>query len=462
MRALKLSTLLLTVGAAMPLGASAQAPAASAVPVIYEGARLIVGDGSAPIESGAFVVESGRITAFGPRGAVTAPAGARRVDLSGKTVIPALINAHAHIGYEKFIKAGGESRPENFTPENILDHLQRQAFYGVGTVMDAGSAPVPESLEFIMNQAARSYAPAAQLAFMAGVVPVNGGPDHILIQGTRPLRANYEVTRSPEARAAVQDIAAKNIGHIKIWLGDRGGSYPAMPHEVYDAVIDEAHKNQIIVHSHASNLRDQKDALRAGIDVIVHAVGSARIDDELATLVREKRPYWIPVMGLGDRSEVCDSNPFVVEVLPAVGVSDILANNCNPNPNLATREETLKYNFMRMIESGARLVLGTDAGVLPRYTFGSADHHEMEMYVRYGLSPADAIVAATSRAAELLELEDVGRLAVGMRGDFVVLDANPLDDIRNTRRIASVYLRGAELDRQALLAKWREQPRAAR
>jgi len=293
-------------------------------------------------------------------------------------------------------------------------------------------------------------------------VPINGGPDRILIQGTRPLRANYEVTRSPEARAAVQDIAAKNIGHIKIWLGDRGGSYPAMPHEVYDAVIDEAHKNQITVHSHASNLRDQKDALRAGIDVIVHAVGSARIDDELAALVREKRPYWIPVMGLGDRSEVCDNNPFVVEVLPAVGVSDILANNCNPNPNLATREETLKYNFMRMIESGARLVLGTDAGVFPRYTFGSADHHEMEIYVRYGLSPADAIVAATSRAAELLELEDVGRLAVGMRADFVVLDANPLDDIRNTRRIASVYLRGAELDRQALLAKWREQPRAAR
>ena len=147
---------------------------------------------------------------------------------------------------------------------------------------------------------------------MAGVVPVNGGPDRILIKGTRPLHANYEVTRSPEARAAVQDIAAKNINQLKIWIGDRGGTYPAMPHEVYDAVIDEAHELGIKVHAHAGSVRDQKDALRAGVDVLVHSIQREKVDDELLELVREKRPYWTTVMGLGDRPEVCDNDPFVL------------------------------------------------------------------------------------------------------------------------------------------------------
>ena len=115
-------------------------PASNAV--IYEGARLILGDASAPIENGAFVVQNGRFIAVGRRGAVSAPAGATRVDLTGKTVMPAMVNAHVHFGYERFTKAAGEALPENFTPANLLDHLQREAFYGVGTANDGGSAPV--------------------------------------------------------------------------------------------------------------------------------------------------------------------------------------------------------------------------------------------------------------------------------------------------------------------------------
>lgn len=428
-------------------------------PVLYEGARLIVGDDRPAIDSGAFVVQRGRITAIGQKGQIKAASGATRVDLTGKTVMPALVNAHIHVGYETFSTAAGDAHPENFTAGTILDHLQRQAFYGVGTVHDGGSGHIPTLRQFLVDTAARRHPPAAQYSMMAGVVPIDGGPDHILIKGTRPLGANYEVIRSGEARAAVQDSAAKGIRHVKVWLGDRNGTYPAMPHEVYDAVIDEAHKLGLKVHAHATSLRDQKDALRAGVDVLVHTIQSTRIDDELMALVKEKKPYWTPVMGLGDRSEVCDGDPFVEQVLSDKIVADIRATNCGaPNPNARTREENLKYNFMRMIESGARLVLGTDAGVWPRYSFGQADHHEIRRYVELGLSPAQAIVAATSRPAELLELEEVGTLAEGNAADFLVLDANPLDDIGNTRRIASVYLRGAMLDREALLRKWKQTP----
>lgn len=458
-----------------------QAPG-STRPVVYDGARLVLGDDRPPIEAGTFVVAGGRITALGPRGTVTPPAGASRVDLTGKTVIPAFVNAHAHIGYETYVNPGGESRPEYFTAANVLDHLQRQAFYGVGTVNDAGSAPLPQSLAFLRDAEAGKHPPAARLTLMAGVVPVNGGPDHVLIEATRPLGANYEVTLSGEARAAVQDIAKKNVKQLKIWIGDRGGTYPAMPHETYDAVIDEAHKLGIKVHAHASSNRDQADVLRAGADVLVHAVGNQPLSDELIALLKEKKPYWSPVMGLvADRSELCEpGNTFVEQAHSPQMIAEFRAS---PRPGveylypqlvgcpqagqlkisgLVRDPELLKRNFMTMIQSGARLVLGTDAGVFPKYTFGSSDHHEIEKYVNLGLTPAQAIVASTSRPAELLGLTDVGTLAVGKRADFVVLSANPLDDIRNTRTIESVHLAGARLDRAALVAKWQGSSGTAR
>jgi imidazolonepropionase-like amidohydrolase len=271
------------------------------------------------------------------------------------------------------------------------------------------------------------------------------------------MHANFEVLRAPEARAAVQMVNAIGVKHIKVWLGDRNGSYPAMPHETYDAVVDEAHKVGIKVHAHAGSLRDQKDALRAGVDLVVHTVQNVKLDDELIGLLKEKKPYWTPVMGLGDRSEVCDNDTFSTQVLPQKIVSEIhAADNCKPNPNAATREAMLKNNFMAMINSGARLVLGTDTGVRPWYSFGSADHHELRKYVQLGATPAQAIVAATSAPAEAMGLRDVGTLAEGKWADFLVLNANPLDDIGNSRQISSVYLRGAKVDREALLAKWKK------
>jgi imidazolonepropionase-like amidohydrolase len=456
MRALKLLACCFVVVSVGSMAVSTQSRNATG-PVVYEGARLIIGTDTAPVENGSFVVHNGRITALGPKGSVRIPSGATRVDLTGKTVMPAIVNLHAHIGYEKWITAAGESRAENHTPENIHDHLQRQAFYGIGTVNDAGSVALDIGQQYLVDRAARKFSSdASRFVLMAGVVPVNGGPDHILIKATRPLRANFEVTLAPEARAAVQQIAAKGVKHLKIWIGDRRGTYPAMPHETYDATIDEAHKLGILVHAHAGSNRDQIDALKAGVDLLVHTIQNEKLNDELVGLLQQKKPYWTPVMGLGDRSELCDPDPFSEQVQSARTIADVRAANCKPNPNAATREENLKYNFKKMIDSGARLVLGTDAGVFPRYSFGWADHHEIGRYVQLGITPAQAIVASTSRPAEALGLKDVGVLGEGKVADFLVLNANPLDDIRNTRQIAAVYLAGTKLDREAMLARWKQ------
>ena len=429
--------------------------------VLYDGARLILGDGSAPIDSGAFVVQNGRITAIGRQGSVAAAKGTKRVDLSGKTVMPAMINVHVHIGYEAYTSWGAG----NYTPQNVLDHLQREAFYGIGVTQSVGSSPTDASIQFQRDQDAGKFPPASRFFFMPGMAPPNGGPDAILIKGTQALHALYEVSTAAEARAAVRGMAGKNLKNVKIWVDDRGGTYPKMSPEIYAAIIDEAHQHRMMVHAHATTLLDQKAVVRAGVDVLLHTVAGQKIDEELVSLLREKKPYWVPLIGLGDRTEVCNDDPFVVQTLPATLVATIRATtvarppepSCGtPLPNAATREEMLVNNFPKMIAAGARLVLGTDAGISSGYTFGSAEYHEIGRWVQFGLSPAQAIVAATSRSAEVMRLTDTGTLAAGKRADFIVLDANPLDDIRNARRIDSVYLRGAKLDRKSLLDKWKK------
>ena len=429
--------------------------------VIYEGGRLIIGDGSAPIEGGALVVQYGHIAAIGRQGAVKAPAGSARVNLTGKTVMPAMINVHVHIGYEGYTSWGAE----NYTPQNVLDHLQREAFYGVGVTQSVGSSPTEASIEFQRDQQAGKYPPASRFFFVPGMAPPNGGPDPVLRKATTALHVVNEVSTGPDARAVVKALAAKNIKSVKIWVDDRRGTYPKMTPEVYEAVIDEAHKHGMIVHAHATTLPDQKAVVRAGADVLVHMVQNEKLDDEYLALLKEKKPYWATVIGLGDRTAVCEHDPFFEQALPAKLIAAIRATteprpltpSCGPpSPNAPAREAILAYNFPRMIASGARIVLGTDTGIEPGHTFGSGEHLELARWVQLGLTPSQAIVGATQRPAELVGLKDSGILAVGKRADFIVLDANPLDNIRNTRQISSVYLGGAKFDRDAMLARWKK------
>jgi imidazolonepropionase-like amidohydrolase len=433
--------------------------------VIYEGARLIVGDASTPIEDGAFIVRNGHITAIGRKGSIKVPAGAAHVDLSGKTVMPAMNNIHIHVGNEGYVSWS----VDNHSPENVLDHLEREAFYGVGTAMTMGDQPTDFAIKFQQDQLTGKFPPAARFFFAAGMAPPGGGPDSLLIQATGPLHAVYEVSTADEAIAAVRKIAARNIKELKFWVDNRDntrGSMKKMPPEVYTPLIEEAHRHGMIVHAHATNLQDQKGVVKAGVDVLVHTVVAEKLDDEFLAILREKKPYWAPVMGLGDRSELCDgNNPFIEQVLPDSVVADIRAGKtwlpsspCSApiSTQFAQREENLKYNFPKYIAAGARIVLGTDAGVSAKYSYGFAEHHEIGMYVKLGMTTAEAIVASTSRPTEVLRIADTGTLAKGRRADFIVLDANPLENIRNTREIDTVYLYGARLDRAALQAKFKQ------
>ncbi len=424
--------------------------------VAYADARIIVGDGSPAIERGTLVVAGGRIAAVGPSETAAVPRGARRVGLAGRTLMPALVNVHVHIGYEGYTSWGAK----NYTAANVLDHLRREAYYGIAATQSVGSSPTEPSMAFVRDQQAGRFPPASRFFFVPGMAPPDGGPDAILIKGTKELNAVYDVTTGADARAAVQGMAAKGLRQVKIWVDDRRGTYPKMTPEVYNAVIDEAHRHGMLVHAHAIAMADQKAVVRAGVDVLVHTVQAEPIDEELMALLREKRPYWTTVIGLGDRSEACNHDPFVDATYPAAALEDIRRESCGPrSPNAANRERILLNNVPKMIANGARLVLGTDAGIDARHAFGWADHHEIARWVQLGVRPMDAIVAATSRPAALLGADDLGTLSPGKSADFLVLSANPLDDILNMRRIEKVYLRGAALDRDAMAREFRGEGR---
>jgi imidazolonepropionase-like amidohydrolase len=374
--------------------------------------------------------------------------------------MPAMINAHVHMGYEGYTTWGAR----NHTADNLVDHLQREAYYGVAAATSVGSSPTEMSLQFQRDQQAGKFPLAARYLFMPGMAPPNGGPDHILREATNELHVVNEVTTPAEARAAVQRMTKQGIRHLKLWFDDRNKTYPKLTPDVMQAIVEEAHAQKITVHAHAIQLADQKAVVAAGADVLVHMVQRQPLDDEYLGLLRQKRPFWATVIGLGEPVEVCNQDPFFEDAMPPSVVAKIRATmeraplvpSCGPLPaNWGEREKQMTINFPQMIKAGVKLVLATDTGIHPGHTFGSGEHVELARWVQLGLSPNDAIVAATKTPAELMGLPDLGTLAAGKRASFIVLDANPLENIRNTRKIADVYLSGVKFDRSAVRAAWR-------
>ncbi len=428
---------------------SQAAPSAAAI-TVFEGARLIVGDGSAPIEGSAFIVENGRFTRIGEKGSVPAPAGARRIDLTGKTVMPALVDAHVHLGYRK----GLSFAADNYTRENLLDTLDRFAFCGIAAVLEAGTGR--GDLPFQVRADARSG--ARYLTAGRGFAMPNAGP------GVPMRDAAFGVTTEAEARENVRALAAKHPDLIKIWVDDRNGTVEKLKPALYRAIIDEAHAHQLRVMAHIATLEDAKDLLRAGIDGFGHVVRDRDIDDELLALLKQRpRVFFVETLW-GERQAIYEGRPAWIdepilrdllsgEEIRQLGAS--FSTAASPTPTQREGARRLLRNVATLNAAGIKLGLGTDTGgVTGGQYFGLASLIELELLVKAGLTSGQAIVAATRNSADILGLEQLGTVATGKSADFVVLEANPLEDIANARRISAVYLRGTEINRAALRSRW--------
>jgi imidazolonepropionase-like amidohydrolase len=416
---------------------------------LFEGGRLITGDGRV-IENSAFIVTGNQISQVGRKGEVRLPSGGTRVDLTGKTVMPALIDAHVHMGYRK----GLDFSQNNYTRENLSDILDRFAYYGVGAILEAGTARSDLAYEL------RARPPRGALLLTAGRgfgMP-NAGPGG-------PMRDSaYGVTTEDEARADVRELAAKKANIVKIWVDDRGGTVEKLHPNLYRAIIDEAHKNNMRVFAHVMKLDDVKDLLRAGIDGFAHMVRDRDIDDEMIALVKARPNVFFQQTLWGERLSFYSAKPAWVD-------EPILRDTFSPeeirllgesftrpeSPAARAAGETNLRNIRKLKSAGARIILGTDTGgVSGGQYFGLGSHIELELLVtRGGLTPMEAILAGTRNPAAVLGLDRMGSIAVGKSADFVVLDANPLDNISNTRKINKVYLRGTEVRRAEFARRWK-------
>lgn len=395
--------------AAAPATEAGTAAPAAVAATVYQGARLITGDGNV-IENGSFIVADGRFTAVGTTGSLTLPQGATTIDLGGATVMPTLIDGHVHLGT---------------TREALQEDLRKRATYGVSAAFGMGMDADAVSLQ-VRDEAA----PGLALYRSAG----RG------ITAPEPGRTEvpHWVTTEDEARAAVRAEAARGVDIIKIWVDDRNGQYQRLTPALFGAIIDEAHANDLRVTAHIFGLQDAKDLLSAGIDAFAHGVREQDIDDAFVQQFLS-RPEVVLVPNLPARGVATD-----LEWLRGTIPDEQLQQLQNaPIGQQATLDAfgIQARNLKRLSDAGVRVAMGTDGNV----PWGP--HIEMEDMVAAGMSPLDVITSATSVSAAYLQLDDRGTLAPGMVADFMVLDANPLDDITNTRRIRSVYLVGSEVAR---------------
>ncbi|MGA8154573.1 MAG: amidohydrolase family protein [Terriglobales bacterium] len=392
----------------------------------WVGARILDGSGKPAIENATLLIRNGRVEAVGKK--VKIPAGAERIDATGKTIIPGLINAHGHV--------------------NDAAQLGVYLRDGITTVLSLGG-----DKEFALRE---QSAKAPQ-----GTVPhlYVAGP----IQDSTAIPGAVAVKTPEEARKSVDDLIRNRPDIVKLRVDDFLGARPKMTPEVYQAVIDEAHKNGILTAVHVVLLDDAKGVLRAGVDYIAHSVRDHEVDEEFIGLMKKRHVFYCPTLTREvavftySETPAFFSDPFFLkEADPAE-----IAKMNDPKHQEAVRNDkgaawykehmsVAMRNLKILSDAGIPIVMGTDSGGGPGRFQGYFEHMELEYEVKSGLTPMQALVSATSNPAKLLNIsKEDGTLEKGKWADFVVLSANPLDDIRNTRNIDSVWIGGVRVPDKA-------------
>lgn len=394
---------------------------------VFTGARIIDGTGREPVENGVLVVRDGRIEAAAPGGEIQIPRGAEEVSLSGRTVIPGIINSHGHVGGTLGLRSG----PDVYSEENILRQLALYARYGVTTVVSLGDDG-PAGIR--LRDAQHSPILDRARLYLAGPVVSSDDPE--------------------DARRQVRELAEMKVDFVKIRVDDFLGTRTKMPPDVYRAVIDEAHQQGLRVAAHMYSFEDAQDLLRSGVDFLAHSIRDREVDEELISLIRERGVCLCPTLTREVSTYVYESTPdffqdpfFLAEADP-----EVLRQLQDPDRQRSIRENPQAQHYKQALEvagrnlkalkdAGIPIAFGTDSGPPARFQ-GYFEHLEMELMARAGLTPMQILISATSEAARCLNLDGVGSLESGNWADFVVLSGDPLEDIRNARNIESVWIAG--------------------
>ncbi len=414
---------------------------------ILQNFTLIDGKGGKPIPDAVMAIDNGRITYAGPKAGFKTPAGATTTDLTGKFIMPGIINLHGHLGNTIDLVQD----PKNFTRANLEKNLKLYASYGVTSVLSMGT---DNDLAFKVRAEQRAGRPTMTRIYTAGrgFTCVNGYPTKA--QGMKGVP--YEVATPADAKKDVDEDAAKNVDVIKIWVDDHLGAYPKIPIELSKAIIDEARAKNLNTVAHVFYLDDVKKLVDAGLHGLSHSVRDKPVDAELiasmkkhgawqqaATLTREISTfiYAEPQAFYNDPFFTRSVSPKVITTLK----SPEYRKSITADPHFAQYPaflETAKKNLKRLADAGVKYGFGTDTGPPARFP-GYFEHWEMELMVDAGLTPMQVIQAATKNSAEFLNVsKDFGTLEAGKWADLIVLGKNPLDNIKNTRTLETVFIAG--------------------
>lgn len=378
----------------------------------FTGVTLVDGTDRTPVVNATLLVRNGRVVAAGPASQVPVPPGAERINLTGKVIIPGLVNAHGHV--------------------NAVGELGTYAAYGVTTVVSLGGEP-----ETVF--AARAERPGAARArarvYVAGPV--------------------ITATTADSARRQVAENAARSVDVVKIRVDDNLGTAAKMPADAYRAVIDDAHRRGLRVAAHVYYLADAMALVAAGADFIAHSVRDTVVDDAFVRALRGAGTCYSPTL-------MREVSTFVYESTPEFFGDTLFLRHANREWLNTLREparqreyqgsaSAQRYraqlpvamrNLRTLSDAGVMLAMGTDTGPFGRFQ-GYFELMELELMVRAGLTPRQALAAATRDAARCMRIDgEVGTLEPGKWADFLVLDASPLDDLANIRRIVSVWIAG--------------------
>ena len=407
---------------------------------VFTNAKLIDGTGKPPIESATLVIRDGKIVSVSPTDSAKVPENAEVIDLKGKTIMPTLIAGHSHLGMVQ----GKKAASANVTEENVKHQLDRYASYGIGTVLSLGT-----DREFVLKlRDAQKDAPgsgprivSAGLGFGVpnGAPPIAGGLDHV----HRPATAE-------EAKAQLEELAKLKPDFVKIWIDDFNGTLPVkMSRDIRRTVISEAHRHGLPVAAHVYYLADAKELVAEGIDVLAHSIRDLPVDDELIAAMKEKGTGYIATLALDDAFYIYEDQPefaksefFKRGIEP--GVEDLIQpGTYKPKANAREVYQRAARNLKRLHDGGVKIGMGTDSGATPLRVQGFTEHRELQLMVAAGLTPLEAIHAATGTNAELLRISGkTGTLEAGKEADLLILNGDPSKDMRETEKIDAVWLGG--------------------
>lgn len=417
--------------------------------VVVDAGRLF--DGQATIDNARMVIRDGRIAEVGPQADIEIPFGAQMVDHQERFLMPGLVAAHSHVGTVSGTDHGGRF----YSRETVQRDLSQFQRYGV-VVVNALGLNRPLFHELRTELRGGGHGGADLYGAGAGVGAVDGAPPAGRMgvlddQATRPASPD-------EARAVVREMAEAGVDMIKIWVDPMGGQVPRMPPEIYAAAISEAHALGLKTAAHIHDLEDAKGVIRAGIDIIGHGVRDAPVDAELIEMMLEHDVWYIPTINIDEANYIYAEHPeWLDDPFFTAALSPELKAQLQ---NADWRQQALDNaggarmavmnnlrNLQRLHSAGVKIAMGTDSGATALRIPGFAEHRELELLVLAGLSPTDALAAATANGAALMGLEDRGRLAPGYAADFLVLEDDPTIDILATRSLIEVWRNGTRVER---------------